>query len=110
MPLSYYMKKYFSKDKRDKFIYPDGWGDIVLRNEAWILLKDIMPLIKTENEVITAQKILKLHQQERNYSHINSSNECEWKNCWERVTKYIKNTLEENNLFWVNICKRRIIT
>ena len=99
MPLSYYMKKYFSKDKKDKFVYPDCWGDIVLRNEAWILLKDIIPLIKTENEVIATQKILKLQQQERKYSHINSSNECEWKNFWERVTKYIKNTLEENNLF-----------
>ena len=105
MPLSYYMKKYFSKDKKDKFVYPDCWGDIVLRNEAWILLKDIIPLIKTENEVIAAQKILKLQQQERKYSHINSNNECEWKNFWERVVKYIRNTLEENNLLWVNIVK-----
>lgn len=90
MPISYYMKKYFNKDKKDKFVYPDGWGDIVLRNEAWILLKDIIPLIKTENEVIAAQIILKLQQQERKYSHINSSNECEWTNFWERVVKCIK--------------------
>lgn len=34
MPTSYYLKKYFDKIKKDKFIYPDGWGSIVLRNNA----------------------------------------------------------------------------
>ena len=69
-----------------------------------------MPLIKTENEVIAAQKILNIQQQERKYSHINSSNECEWKNFWERIVKCIKSTLEESNLLWANIGKRKIIT
>lgn len=90
MPLSYYMKKYFDKDKKDKFVYPDGWGDIVLRNEAWILLKDIMPLIQTENEVTVAQKILNMQKQERKYSYIDTCNECEWERFWERVVKCIK--------------------
>jgi predicted glutamine amidotransferase len=90
MPLSYYMKKYFDKDKKDKFVYPDGWGDIVLRNEAWILLKDILPLIQTENEVTVAQKILYMQKQERKYSYIGTCNECEWERFWERVVKCIK--------------------
>lgn len=95
MPISYYLKKYFNHSKKDKFVYPDGWGDIVLRNEAWILLKDILPLIKTENEVVSAQNILKLQSQERKYSYIDSCNKNEWERFWERVVKYVKNSLRE---------------
>ena len=98
MPLSYYLNKYFNKNKKDKFVYPDCWGDIVLRNEAWILLKDILPLIKTENEVVAAQNILKLQSQEKKYSYIDSCNENEWERFWEKVVKCVKNNLlKENN-------------
>ena len=98
MPISYYLKKYFNHTKKDKFVYPDGWGDIVLRNEAWILLKDILPLIKTENEVVAAQNILKLQSQEKKYSYIDSCNENEWERFWEKVVKCVKNNLlKENN-------------
>lgn len=33
---TYYLKKYFHQTKTEKFIYSDTWGEIVLRNEAWI--------------------------------------------------------------------------
>lgn len=41
-PLSYRARKYFNLDKSyiDKFIYPDSWGEIVLRNEAWIVFRN----------------------------------------------------------------------
>lgn len=95
MPLSYYMKKYFNKSKNNKFVYPDCWGDIILRNEAWILLKDIIPLIKTENITLSARKILQLQRYDR-YSSIDTSNECEWINFWENVCRCIKDYLEKN--------------
>lgn len=40
-PLVYRAKKYFGEYyKGDKFCYPDSWGDIVLRNEAWIVFRN----------------------------------------------------------------------
>lgn len=37
-PLSVTLKKYFDKTRSEKFNYPDCWGDIVLRSEAWIVI------------------------------------------------------------------------
>lgn len=42
MPLGYMAKKYVGERSTKSFIYPDAWGDIVLRNEAWLRLPGIM--------------------------------------------------------------------
>ena len=42
MPLGYLAKKYVGERSVKSFIYPDAWGDIVLRNEAWICLRGLM--------------------------------------------------------------------
>ena len=41
-PLEYLANKYCDTTKKNKFIYPDAWGSIVLRNEAWILLQNLV--------------------------------------------------------------------
>lgn len=94
MPLSYYMNKYFNMSMNDKFIYPDCWGDIVLRNEAWILLKDILALIKTEKENVFSQKILQMQKHDK-YSHIQNYNYMEWVRFWEEVHKVCKKYLND---------------
>lgn len=51
-PLTYRAKKYFDMDLdgKEKFIYNDCWGGIVLRNEAWIVFRNIkQALIRNEN-------------------------------------------------------------
>lgn len=96
MPLTYYLKKYFSKAKKNNFIYPDCWGSIVLRNEAWILLKDILPMIQTENNTLTAQNIIQMQKNDK-YSFIDTSNECEWIRFWENVCKCVKNHSKKYN-------------
>ena len=93
MPLSYYMNKYFNTNRKNKFVYSDCWGSIILRNEAWILLKNIIPLIQTENINIAAREILKM--QKDKYSFINTSNEYEWERFWENACKCVK----ENYLY-----------
>lgn len=47
-PLTYRIKKYFgvSKSYLDKFIYSDCWGDIILRNEAWIVFRNMKQTIQ----------------------------------------------------------------
>lgn len=97
MPLSYYTEKYFNKNKKEKFVYSDCWGSIVLRNEAWILLKNIIPLIETETSVLVARKILQMQIYDK-YSSIDTSNDCEWINFWENVCKLVKDYLEKNIL------------
>ncbi len=35
-------------DKKTKFIYSDSWGSIILRNEAWITIENLVAVIKME--------------------------------------------------------------
>jgi hypothetical protein len=44
--LGFLAKKYLDKDRGNKFIYGDAWGDIVCRNEAWLKLENLMLDIK----------------------------------------------------------------
>ena len=51
-PLTYRAKKYFDMDLvgKEKFIYNDCWAGIVLRNEAWIVFRNIkQAFIRNEN-------------------------------------------------------------
>ena len=94
MPLSYYAEKYFNKNKNEKFIYPDCWGSIVLRSEAWIKLKDIIPLIETENNIIVAKEIIKLQRTDE-YSPRDIETDLEWLRFWENVSKVVRSYIEE---------------
>lgn len=95
MPLSYYAKKYFNKKRGEKFVYSDCWGSIVLRNEAWIQLKNVIPLIKTEDEYIFANTVIKLQKGDK-YSDL-SLNEAEthWHQFWCSVYKCVKDYLSK---------------
>lgn len=48
--LEYRIKKLGSSKVINKFIYPDRWGSIVLRNEAWIIIKNIKNNISIKSE------------------------------------------------------------
>lgn len=90
MPLSYYLRKYFGKNKSEKFIYPDGWGSIVLRNEAWIRLNNLVPMCKYKemNHTQIAREILR--QQKFVVSGMNDEVCLEWERYWERVVKLVR--------------------
>ena len=94
MPLSYYAEKYFNRTESKKFVYPDCWGSIVLRNEAWIVIKDLIPLIETENEYIVAKNILK-EQSKDEYSPRDIESDLDWVRFWEDMSKVIKRYIEE---------------
>ena len=53
MPLDIIMKKYFNTEKHSKnFIYPDTWGAVVLRSEAWLCFKNFTTIDKqSKNEL-----------------------------------------------------------
>lgn len=48
-PTSYYLRKYFGVTKPEKFVYPDTWGEIVLRSEAWIRIHNLIPALRRLN-------------------------------------------------------------
>lgn len=90
MPISYYMSKYFNETRKEKFVYPDGWGSIILRNEAWILLKDILQTMRTENYTTIAQEILELQKKNKYSPSFSVSADMEWIRFWENVCRCVK--------------------
>ena len=71
-PLIYRIKKYGIKTShKDKFIYPDTWGDIILRQEEWIKLTNLIPMLSINNEVdmsrIIVEQMEKYHQFKTGY-------------------------------------------
>lgn len=98
-PLSYRAKKYFGMDKSyiDKFIYPDSWGDIVLRNEAWIVFRNFGQVIRRDRHQ-PIQNMIKTFSNsdfciKHSISQYDLSNS-DWERFFERVckeyTEYIK--------------------
>lgn len=65
MPLNYYAEKYMGKSRPKKFYYQDAWGEIVLRNEAWIVLEDLMDDVKSNKFQLDIVKDIR--EQQENY-------------------------------------------
>lgn len=88
-PLSYLLKKYFNHFKNKKFIYDDAWGEIVLRNTAWIKFENIIKLFKImkPNDValIMRDKLFEYH----GFSNTEGSY-LEWLRFFEEVCNKIK--------------------
>ena len=61
-----------------------------MRNEAWILLKDILQTMRTENYTTIAQKILELQKKDKYSPSFSVSNDMEWIRFWENVCKCVK--------------------
>lgn len=105
MPLKYYLEKYFDTTRKAEFIYPDGYGLIVLRNEAWICLKNYVHYIKTDNPVLVAQSIVNQQKNDIYTQDLlnNISTQINWSHFWENVCNLVKtklnvcNTEKENN-------------
>ena len=92
-PLEYLCKKYLGKDKNSKFVYPDCWGSIILRNEAWIKVENILPKTKIMSELEMKECLFKLF---RDMTKLKRSDFCDgtWERFWESVSKELYKFLE----------------
>lgn len=64
-PLSVLIEKYTDMSSRkSKFTYEDSWGDIVLRNEAWLCIKNLVSQRKVSHPIDVIKDIIT--QQENN--------------------------------------------
>lgn len=87
-PLEYLIKKYGIKSKKSSgFIYNDCWGDIVLRQEAWMRFSNIIPYIGivpyTELAEMATKKI-------QDYHHFTDGLDFYWRDMFEHMFKQIK--------------------
>lgn len=92
-PLPYRLNKYFGITKSEKFIYADAWGDIVLRNEAWIVFRGFENCVKRDRHPPVRSMVkafLQSGEMKRNYITSLSN---DWTRFFENVcneyTKYL---------------------
>ena len=96
-PLTYRAEKYFgvSKSYLDKFVYKDSWGDIILRNEAWIVFRNFKPIIeRTKPYPITVLMKTFLESDVLKQNHITELN-IDWKHFFEKLCKEYINYIWE---------------
>ena len=92
-PLNHTIQKYFpdTNTKKDRFVYTDDWGGVVLRDEAWIKLTNLVHIIKRQDyfEPDVRYKIIDLQEQ---FHHMNRGElmSSDMERMWERLLKLIK--------------------
>lgn len=85
----YLLQKYFNrKGRNEKFIYPDSFGDAVLRQEAWIILKDIMLDIEEVHQLDLRHSIC---QQIVDYFDVDEWLHVDMESFFERAINYLYN-------------------
>ena len=95
-PTIYRLKKYFGSTRSLKsFGYPDCWSEIILRNEAWIVFRNILPTIYKDQHPPIRSMVRVFLQSEtmRNLKIYSLSNNEEWERFFEKVYKAYKETV-----------------
>ena len=92
--LNVILNKYFNKNKANKFVYSDCWGDVVLRNEAWIKLENIMLFV---NDYIPSQLAYMVCQQQKEYHKFENDLDTEWENFYERLFSKVRKILDNQS-------------
>lgn len=88
--LEYRCKKYGIGDRKNKFVYPDSWGAIVLRQEAWIKINNVLSNLLNSNVSAVANSILR--QIEELHGFEKNSLDIYWTNMFEGLLKDINQT------------------
>lgn len=88
-PTEYILNKYFNKSRSLKsFIYPDCWSSVILRNEAWICIKNLLLHIN-EFELDIRDDILHKQEQYEKFKK-NELLSSDMERFWENVIKKVK--------------------
>lgn len=95
MPISYYLQKYFNKSKTEKFIYADCWSSIVLRNEAWIILENYIPVLKTSSRTAFTHSIIKEQRKDKYTQFRTADIEGIWSRFWEDMYRVVKERITD---------------
>lgn len=93
-PLDYLCKKYLDKYKSGKFVYSDCFGEIILRNEAWIKVNNIIPKVDIMEELTMGEYLFKLFRNMTGLREIDFSDGT-WERFWENVAKGLYRFLKD---------------
>ena len=93
-PLDYLCKKYLDKYKSGKFVYSDCFGEIILRNEAWIKVNNIIPKVDIMEELTMGEYLFKLFRNMTGLREIDFSDGT-WERFWENVVKGLYRFLKD---------------
>ena len=93
-PLNVILNKYFNKNKANKFVYSDCWGNVVLRNEAWIKLENIMLFV---NDYVPSQLAYMVCQQQKEYHKFEDDLDMEWENFYEELFRKLRKALDNRS-------------
>ena len=91
-PIEYRARKYGISEKKNKFVYADCWGDIVIRQVAWLKITNIMSLVKRMNHVQVSMEICRLMCEYRGFNQLNDP---EWQRFWERAAVMLRSKQEK---------------
>lgn len=87
-PLEYMIKKYEINSKKNSgFVYNDCWGDIVLRNEAWIVLENVIPQIKLKHEQVLTRDLIQKFADCKHHRMRWTDVDVTWNLFWENIVK-----------------------
>lgn len=95
MPLGYIMKKYFKKPRRERFIYPDGWGSVVIRQKAWLKFENIVKIVDQMNYVELSNFAMSLMREKHHFQYDFMQN-IELITMFENLFKQLKSKKETN--------------
>lgn len=91
-PLSVIARKFSDQERKEKFVYLDGWGDIVLRSEAWLKVSNVVLTVDYLNSVRIAQAIVTQQKQDPHTLLDSVAAEAEWERFWieaiEKLHRY----------------------
>lgn len=62
-------KKYLGESRKNRFVYPDSWGEIVLRQEAWICFRGLIDCLG-EFPPHLVQRVLRLVEKEHGFEDL----------------------------------------
>ena len=95
-PTSYYLKKYFNVTRSEKFIYPDTWGTIVLRSEAWIRIDNLIPSLKYLKPTQISQRVWDMMRKLHGWPASERNND--WERFLESVVVAATNYLKQEEV------------
>lgn len=89
-PLDYILEKYFNMGMKKKIVYSDNWSDVVLRSEAWIVVENLIAVIK--NNIFELDILKEIVRQQEKIHGFKKYDLCctDMERFWEKVIREVR--------------------
>ena len=91
------VKKYLGKDvSSGNFVYPDAWASIILKNEAWIVIKNLAYNVRAGKFILAIKDEILRQQEKLNGFEPYELEVGEMERFWEKVINETERYIEES--------------